>query len=67
MNSNIQNIKDRLNTSLDTLVDMEEYEMCQKVKTLIDKIKYFESLRDKIEDKELYERMEKMLVEMCQI
>jgi hypothetical protein len=66
MNSNIQNIKDRLNTSLDTLVDMEEYEMCQKVKTLIDKVDYFTSLRDKIEDKDLYERMERMLVELCQ-
>jgi hypothetical protein len=63
---NIQNIKDRLNTSLNTLIDMEEYEHCQKVKNLIDKVDYFISLRDKIEDKDLYERMEKMLIEMCQ-
>lgn len=66
MNSNIQNIKDRLTTSLDTLVEIEEYEHCQKVKNLIDKVDYFISLRDEIEDKELYERMEKMLIEMCQ-
>ena len=66
MNSNIQNIKDRLTTSLNKLVEIEEYEHCQKVKTLIDKVDYFISLRDKIEDKELYERMEKMLIKMCQ-
>ena len=66
MNTNIQNIKDKLNTSLNTLVDMEEYESCQKVKTLIDKIDYFTSLRDKIEDKDLYDRMERILVEICQ-
>jgi hypothetical protein len=66
MNSNIQNIKDRLNTSLNKLVEIEEYEHCQKVKNLIDKVDYFISLRDKIEDKDLYDRMEKMLVEMCQ-
>ena len=63
---NIQNIKDRLNTSLNRLVEIEEYEHCQKVKNLIDKVDYFISLRDKIEDKDLYERMEKMLIEMCQ-
>lgn len=66
MNSNIQNIKDKLTTSLNKLVEIEEYEHCQKVKNLIDKVDYFISLRDKIEDKELYERMEKMLIEMCQ-
>ena len=66
MNSNIQNIKDRLNTSLNKLVEIEEYEHCQKVKNLIDKVDYFISLRDKIEDKDLYDRMEKMLIEMCQ-
>ena len=66
MNSTTQNIKDKLTTSLNTLIEIEEYEHCQKVKNLIDKINTFTSLRDKIEDKELYERMEKMLVEMCQ-
>ncbi len=66
MNSNIQNIKDKLTTSLNKLVEIEEYEHCQKVKNLIDKVDYFISLRDKIEDKDLYDRMEKMLVEMCQ-
>jgi hypothetical protein len=66
MNTNIQNIKDKLTTSLNKLVEIEEYEHCQKVKNLIDKVDYFISLRDKIEDKDLYERMEKMLIEMCQ-
>ena len=66
MNSNIQNIKDKLTTSLNKLVEIEEYEHCQKVKNLIDKVDYFISLRDKIEDKDLYERMERMLIKMCQ-
>ena len=67
MNTNIQNIKDKLTTSLNKLIEIEEYEHCQKVKNLIDKLNTFTSLRDKIEDKDLYERMERMLVEMCQI
>jgi hypothetical protein len=67
MNSNIQNIKDIWNNRLNTLVEIEEYEMCQKVKTLIDKIDTFISLRDEIEDKDLYKRMEETLIKMCQI
>ena len=67
MNTNIQNIKDIWNNRLNTMVDMEEYEMAKKTKDLIDKIDTFISLRDKIEDKDLYDRMERMLVEMCQI
>ena len=68
MNSHnqVQNIKDKLTTSLNTLVDMEEYEHCQKVKNLIDKLNTFTSMKETIKDKDLYERMEKMLVEMCQ-
>ena len=68
MNSHnqVQNIKDKLTTSLNKLIEIEEYEHCQKVKNLIDKLNTFTSLRDKIEDKDLYERMERMLVEMCQ-
>lgn len=66
-NNQVQDIKDKLTTSLNTLIEIEEYEHCQKVKNLIDKVDYFISLRDKIEDKDLYERMERMLVEMCQI
>jgi hypothetical protein len=67
MNTNIQNIKDIWNNRLNTLVEIEEYEMCQKVKTLIDKIDTFISLRDEIEDKDLYKRMEETLIKMCQI
>ena len=67
MNSNIQNIKDRWNTRLNTLVEIEEYEMAKKTKDLIDKIDTFISLRDEIEDKDLYKRMEETLIEMCQI
>jgi hypothetical protein len=67
MNSNIQNIKDIWNNRLNTLVEIEEYEMAKKTKDLIDKIDTFISLRDEIEDKDLYKRMEETLIEMCQI
>jgi len=67
MNSNIQNIKDIWNNRLNTLVEIEEYEMAKKTKYLIDKIDTFISLRDEIEDKDLYKRMEETLIKMCQI
>jgi hypothetical protein len=67
MNSNIQNIKDIWNNRLNTLVEIEEYEMAKKTKDLIDKIDTFISLRDEIEDKDLYKRMEETLIKMCQI
>ncbi len=67
MNSNIQNIKDIWNNRLNTLVEIEEYEMAKKTKDLLDKIDTFISLRDEIEDKDLYKRMEETLIKMCQI
>ena len=66
-NNQVQNIKDKLTTSLNRLVEIEEYEHCQKVKNLIDKLNTFTSMKETIKDRDLYERMERMLVEMCQI
>ena len=63
----VQNIKDRLNTSLKMLVDMEEYEMCQKTKNLIDTLDTFIKMKETVKDKELYKKMEKQVIEMCQI
>jgi len=67
MNSNIQNIKDIWNNRLNILVEIEEYEMCQKVKTLIDKIDTFTRMKENVKDKDLYKRMEETLIKMCQI
>ncbi len=41
--------------------------LAKKTKDLIDKIDTFISLRDEIEDKDLYKRMEETLIKMCQI
>jgi hypothetical protein len=67
MNSNIQNIKDIWNNRLNTLVDMEEYEIAKKTKDLIDKLDTFIKMKETVKDQRLYKRMEKMLIEMCQI
>ena len=67
MNSNIQNIKDIWNNRLNTMVDMEEYEMAKKTKDLIDKLDTFIKMKETVKDKDLYERMERMVIETCQI
>ena len=63
----IEDIKDMWLDQLNYLVDLEEYELAQKTKDLIDKIKYFEDLRDKIKDQGLYKEVEQMVIEQCQI
>ena len=63
----IEDIKDRWTSRLDLLVALEEYELAQKTKNLIDKIDYFVSLRDKIKDQGLYKEVEQMVIEQCQI
>ena len=63
----IEDIKDRWTSRLDLLVSLEEYELAQKTKDLIDKIDYFVSLRDKIKDQGLYKEVEQMVIEQCQI
>ena len=67
MNTNIQNIKDIWNNRLNTMVDMEEYEMAKKTKDLIDKIDTFIKMKETVKDKDLYERIERMVIETCQI
>lgn len=67
MNSNIQNIKDKLNTSLNTLVEIEEYEMAKKTKDLLDKLDTFIKMKETVKDQMLYNKIEKQVVEMCQI
>ncbi len=66
MNTNIQNIKDIWNNRLNTMVDMEEYEMAKKTKDLIDKIDTFIKMKETVKDRDLYERIERMVIEMCQ-
>ncbi len=67
MNTNIQNIKDIWNNRLNTMVDMEEYEMAKKTKDLIDKIDLFIKMKETVKDRDLYERIERVVIEMCQI
>jgi len=67
MNTNIQNIKDIWNNRLNTMVDMEEYEMAKKTKDLIDKLDAFIKMKETVKDQRLYKRMEDALIEMCQI
>ena len=67
MNTNIQNIKDIWNNRLNTMVDMEEYEMAKKTKDLIDKLDTFIKMKETVKDRDLYERIERMVIEMCQI
>jgi len=62
MNSNIQNIKDIWNNRLNTLVDMEEYEMAKKTKDLLDKLDTFIKMKDTVEDTAFYEQMERQVV-----
>lgn len=66
-NTNIQNIKDIWNNRLNTMVDMEEYEMAKKTKDLIDKIDTFIKMKETVKDRDLYERIERMVIETCQI
>ena len=67
MNTNIQNIKDIWNNRLNTMVDMEEYEMAKKTKDLIDKLDTFIKMKETVKDRDLYERIERMVIETCQI
>ena len=67
MNTDIQNIKDIWNNRLNTMVDMEEYEMAKKTKDLIDKLDTFIKMKETVKDRDLYERIERMVIEMCQI
>jgi hypothetical protein len=67
MNTNIQNIKDIWNNRLNMLVDMEEYEMAKKTKDLIDKLDTFIKMKETVKDRDLYERIERMVIETCQI
>ena len=67
MNTNIQNIKDIWNNRLNTMVDMEEYEMAKKTKDLIDKLDAFIKMKETVKDRDLYERIERMVIETCQI
>jgi len=46
---------------------MEEYEIAKKTKDLIDKLDTFIKMKETVKDQRLYKRMEKMLIEMCQI
>ena len=66
MNTNIQNIKDIWNNRLKILVEIEEYEMAKKTKDLIDKIDTFIKMKETVKDRDLYERIERMVIEMCQ-
>ena len=67
MNTNIQNIKDIWNNRLNTMVEIEEYEMAKKTKDLLDKIDLFIKMKETVKDQKLYKRMEETLIEMCQI
>ncbi len=66
MNTNIQNIKDIWNNRLKILVEIEEYEMAKKTKDLIDKIDTFIKMKETVKDRDLYERIERTVIEMCQ-
>ena len=52
---------------LDLLVDLEEYELAQKTKDVIDRIDFFVSLKEVIQDQELYKEIERLVIEECQI